>query len=192
MTLDLDRNARAVCSGRFGAMLVLVAAGCVITGCASTQAVQTDAAAIANAPVSSTIRAPAAEFADAKAAQSLVQAIDERLTLMRDVAAAKWLSGAPILDAAREADVLQRVAVRAESLGLDSVTTQAFFAGQMRLARDRPAALARRMEAGRPLRTVRRTCGSAGRCASASMRRTSSSSPRCTCWRRCVTTRPPQ
>ena len=136
MTLALDRNARAVCSGRFSAMLVLVAAGCVITGCAATQAVQADAAAIANAPVSSTTRAPGAEFSDAKAAQSLVQAIDERLTLMRDVAAAKWLSGAPILDAAREADVLQRVAVRAESLGLDSVTTQAFFAGQIGLARD--------------------------------------------------------
>ena len=86
--------------------------------------------------MSSTTGAPAAEFSDAKAAQSLVQAIDERLTLMRDVAAAKWLSGAPILDAAREAVVLQRVAVRAESLGLDSVTTQAFFASQIRLARD--------------------------------------------------------
>ena len=86
--------------------------------------------------MSSTTRAPAAEFADAKAAQSLVQAIDERLTLMRDVAAAKWLSGAPILDAAREAVVLQQVAVRAESLGLDPVTTQAFFAGQIGLARD--------------------------------------------------------
>lgn len=135
MSLNLDRNAHAVCSARFGAMLVLVAAGCVIAGCAATQAVQADASAIANAPVSSTTRAPGAEFYDAKAAQSLVQAIDERLTLMRDVAAVKWLSGAPIRDAAREADVLQRVAVRAESLGLDSVSTQAFFAGQIGLAR---------------------------------------------------------
>ena len=65
-----------------------------------------------------------------------MQAIDERLTIMRDVAAAKWLSGAPILDAAREAVVLQQVAARAESLGLDPVTTQAFFAEQIRLARD--------------------------------------------------------
>jgi len=135
MTLDLGRNARALCSGQFGALLVLVAVGCVITGCASTQAVQIDAAATANAPVSSAARAPVAEFADAKAGQSLVQAIDERLTLMRDVAAAKWLSGAPILDAAREAVVLQYVAERARSLGLDPVTTQAFFAGQIGLAR---------------------------------------------------------
>ncbi len=94
---------------------------------------QTDAAA--TVPASSAIRAPAAEFADAKAAQSLVQAIDDRLTLMRDVAAAKWRSGAPIRDGAREAVVLQHVAERAQSLGLDPVTTQAFFAGQIGLAR---------------------------------------------------------
>ena len=87
-------------------------------------------------PAAGAIAIPPAEFADAKAAQSLVQAIDERLAIMRDVAAAKWLSGAPILDATREAAVLQQVAARAGSLGLDSVTTQAFFAEQIRLARD--------------------------------------------------------
>jgi cyclohexadienyl dehydratase len=98
--------------------------------------VRTDVAATATAPVSDTARAPAAEFADAKAAQSLVQAIDERLVLMRDVAVAKWLSAAPIPDAAREAVVLQHVAERARSLGLDPMTTQAFFAAQIGLARD--------------------------------------------------------
>ncbi len=82
------------------------------------------------------VAAPSAVFAEAKAAQSLVQAIDERLTIMRDVAAAKWLSGAPILDAEREAVVLQQVAARARSLGLDPATTRAFFAEQIRLARD--------------------------------------------------------
>jgi cyclohexadienyl dehydratase len=136
MTLVPDQSARAPCGGRYGVLLALVAAGCVITGCASTQTVQTAAAVNAISPVSSTVRAPAAEFADAQAAHSLVQAIDERLTLMREVAAAKWLSGAPILDAAREAVVLQQVAVRAKSLGLDPVATQAFFASQMHLARD--------------------------------------------------------
>ncbi len=138
MTHDRGRSARARCSSRFRALLLLVAGACAISGCASTPAgpVPTAAAATANSPVSSNTRAPAAEFADAKAVQSLVQAIDERLTLMRDVAAAKWLSGAPILDAAREAVVLQQVATRAESLGLDPVTTQAFFAGQIELARD--------------------------------------------------------
>ena len=136
MTLVPDQSAHAPCFGQYGVMLALVAAGCVITGCVSTQALRTDVAATATATVSGTARASAAEFADAKAAQSLVQAIDERLTLMRDVAVAKWLSGAPILDAAREAGVLQHVAVQARSLGLDPVATQAFFASQMRLARD--------------------------------------------------------
>ena len=138
MTLDLDRNARALCGSWFVALLLFVAGACAISGCASTPAgpVQTAAATNANSPVSSNTRAPAAEFADAKAVQFLVQAIDERLTLMRDVAAAKWLSGAPILDAAREAVVLQQVAARAESFGLDPVSTQAFFGGQIELARD--------------------------------------------------------
>jgi cyclohexadienyl dehydratase len=135
MIFALDRNALARRSGGISALLALVAVGCVVAGCAPNQAVQTDAAATANATVSSTIRAPTAEFAEAKAAQSLVQAIDERLTIMRDVAAAKWLSGAPILDAAREAVVLQYVAERAGALGLDPMTTQAFFAGQIGLAR---------------------------------------------------------
>ena len=135
MTLVPDQSAHAPCGGRYGVLLALVAACCVITGCASTQAVRTDVAATATAPVSGTVRASAAEFADAEAAQSLVQAIDERLTLMREVAAAKWLSGAPIPDAAREAVVLQSVADHARSLGLEPLTTQAFFAAQIGLAR---------------------------------------------------------
>ena len=135
MTVGPDRNARAPCGGRFGALLALVTFGCVTSGCAPSQAVQTDVVATVAAPFSGTSRATAAEFSDAKAVQSFVQAIDERLTLMRDVAAAKWLSGAPVPDAAREAVVLQQVAARARSLGLDPVTTQAFFAAQIRLAR---------------------------------------------------------
>ena len=136
MILDCHRNARARRCGGISALLALVAVGCVVAGCASNQAVRTDVAATATAPVSDTARAPAAEIADAKAAQSLVQAIDERLVLMRDVAVAKWLSAAPIPDAAREAVVLQHVAERARSQGLDPMTTQAFFAAQIGLARE--------------------------------------------------------
>ena len=132
MTLDPGRKARARRGGRSGALAAFVAICCAISGCASPPAAKIEAAA----PAPGTARAPAAEFADAKAVQSLVQAIDERLAIMRDVAAAKWLSGAPILDAAREAAVLQQVAARAQALGLDPVTTQAFFAEQIRLARD--------------------------------------------------------
>jgi len=136
MTLDLNRNALARCGGGFRALLALVAVGCVISGCAATPAAKTDAAAVTTAPAADTIAIPPAEFADARAAEALVHAIDERLTIMQDVAAAKWLSGAPILDAAREAVVLQQVAARAQSLSLDPVTMQAFFAEQIRLARD--------------------------------------------------------
>ncbi len=137
MILDRVETRSFAASGGFGALLALVAVGCVISGCAATPAVRRPmSAAVTPALATGTIATPPAEFADAKAAQSLVQAIDERLTIMRDVAAAKWLSGAPILDAAREAVVLQQVAARAQSLGLDPVTTQAFFAEQIRLARD--------------------------------------------------------
>jgi cyclohexadienyl dehydratase len=136
MTLDLARNALARRSGGFGVLLALVAGAFVISGCAGTRAGKTDSAAVTAAIAVDTIALPPAEFAETKAAQSLVQAIDERLTIMQDVAAAKWLSGAPILDAAREAVVLQQVAARAQSLGLDPMTTQAFFAEQIRLARD--------------------------------------------------------
>jgi len=135
MTLDFYRNALARCSSGFSALLALVAVGCVISGCVATRSALTTAATATPVSAAGTNAIPPAEFADAQAAQSLVQAIDERLTIMRDVAAAKWLAGAPILDAAREAVVLQHVATRAQSLGLDLVTTQAFFAEQIRLAR---------------------------------------------------------
>jgi len=136
MMLDLYRNTLARCSGGFGALLALVAVACVISGCVATRSANTAAAAATRASAADNGAIPPAEFADARAAQSLVQAIDERLTIMRDVAAAKWVAGAPILDAAREAVVLQQVAARAQALGLDPVTTQAFFAEQIRLARD--------------------------------------------------------
>lgn len=137
MTLEHHRNAPARCdSGGASALLALVAIGCVLSGCATTSAANTAAAVATPALAADTVAIPQAEFADAKAAQSLVQAINERLTIMRDVAAAKWRVGTPIRDAAREAVVLQQVAARAQALGLDPVTTQAFFAEQIRLARD--------------------------------------------------------
>ena len=134
MTRRPGRKTRGFWRGRLVTLLISVTSGGVIAGCGFTPAVQVDATAAASMP--GTIEAPAAEFADATAAQFLVQAIDERLAIMRDVAAAKWLSGAPIPDAAREAVVLQHVAARARTLGLDPATTQPFFAAQIRLARD--------------------------------------------------------
>ena len=78
----------------------------------------------------------AAQFAGHEAARDLAQAVDDRLDLMRDVAAAKWMSGAPIQDSVREAAVLQHVAERARMLGLDADATQLFFDTQIRMARD--------------------------------------------------------
>jgi len=89
MILYLDRNALVRCGGGFRALLALVAVSCVISGGAATPAGKADAAAVTPTLATGTIAIPPAEFADAKAAQSLVQAIDERLTIMRDVAAAK-------------------------------------------------------------------------------------------------------
>jgi cyclohexadienyl dehydratase len=132
MTLDPGRRARARRGGRSGTFGACVAIYCALSGCVSPPAAPTDAAAAA----SSAIRVPSAEFADGRAAQSLVQAIDERLTIMRDVAAAKWLAGATVRDAAREDVVLRQVAARAQALGLDPATTQVFMAEQIRLARD--------------------------------------------------------
>ncbi len=138
MNLGPGRRARIHWSGVSAAFLAALVAGGVTSGCAPLRAVPPAATTSVSAitPAHSAVVTPAVEFADAAAAQSLVAAIDDRLAIMRDVAAAKWSSGAPILDAARETAVLQQVAARAMSLGLDAVTTQAFFAVQIRLARE--------------------------------------------------------
>lgn len=132
MSFDAGRKLRARRGGGSGALVAFVTICCAVSGCALPPAATFDPPAGA----ASSVQAPSSEFSDVQAAQSLVQAIDERLAIMRDVAAAKWLSGAPILDAEREAVVLQQVTARARSLGLDPVTTQALFAEQIRLARD--------------------------------------------------------
>ncbi len=138
MTLGPGRTARVHWSGVSAAFLAVLVAGGSASGCSPLPAVPPAATSNVSAttPARSAVATPSVVFADAAAAQSLVTAIDDRLAIMRDVAAAKWLSGAPILDAARETVVLQQVAARAGSLGLDSVTTRAFFAEQIRLARE--------------------------------------------------------
>ena len=118
--------------GALVALLAFLAGGSALAASAATSV--PTATTPAQVPV--VVATPAAEFAEAPAMQSLVAAMDERLALMQDVAAAKWLSGAPILDAARETVVLQQVGAKARFLGLDPATTQAFFAEQVRLARD--------------------------------------------------------
>ena len=65
-----------------------------------------------------------------------LQLLDARLALMDGVAAAKWQTGAPVLDAAREAQVLEQVVTLAGDHGLAPDTARAVFSLQMRLARD--------------------------------------------------------
>ena len=65
-----------------------------------------------------------------------LQTINARLALMDGVAAAKWQSGAPVLDAAREQQVLDQVVRLASDYGLEPDTTRAVFTLQMRLARE--------------------------------------------------------
>lgn len=112
-------------------LLVLLA---VVAGCAGRVTVPPAAP-----PPSQTAAAAAnsvkASFEDDRAVHALAQAVDERLGLMRDVAAAKHASGAPVQDVAREQAVLDHAAQRARALGLDAEATRRFFDAQIRLAR---------------------------------------------------------
>ena len=69
-------------------------------------------------------------------ARETLQLLDARLALMDGVAAAKWQSGAPVLDAGREAQVLEQVVTLARDHGLEPDTARPVFSLQMRLARD--------------------------------------------------------
>ena len=79
----------------------------------------------------------AAQFQDPETQrQQVLATMEARLALMPGVAAAKWRSGAPVLDAAREQVVLQGVGREAERRGLAPAASQTLFAIQMRLARE--------------------------------------------------------
>ena len=65
-----------------------------------------------------------------------LQSIDARLALMDGVAAAKWRSGKPVLDSARETAVLEQVTAQARQYGLATEPASQWFALQMRLARE--------------------------------------------------------
>ena len=108
----------------------------LLTGCATTGgSPKPEVAAPATAPSNVVASQPIVRYSDHAAVEELALAIEERLAVMRDVAAAKFVSGAPVQDAAREAAVLQQVGERARILGLEVATVQAFFNVQMRHAR---------------------------------------------------------
>ncbi len=79
---------------------------------------------------------PTAFTNPAATAFETLQTIDARLALMDGVAAAKWRSGKPILDSARETAVLEQVTVQATQYGLATEPVRDWFALQMRLARE--------------------------------------------------------
>lgn len=68
-------------------------------------------------------------------AATLPGLITERLSLMVDVAAWKYLHGLPVEDLAREADVLEAMAAQAGELGLEPGPLVAFSAAQIEAAK---------------------------------------------------------
>ncbi len=66
---------------------------------------------------------------------ALLALIRERLALMPAVAAYKWQHQLPVLDAAREEQLLAQTVQHAEALGLDGDSTRALFSLQMAIAR---------------------------------------------------------
>jgi cyclohexadienyl dehydratase len=77
-----------------------------------------------------------ARFADpASDVDRLIDSIDRRLALMRDVAAAKWQAQQPVVDEDRERVVLDRSVADAEAIGLNGDAARRFFEVQIRIAR---------------------------------------------------------
>jgi cyclohexadienyl dehydratase len=76
--------------------------------------------------------------------------IGERLLLMRDVAAWKHLHHEPIVDAAREQQVLEQTVSRAAALGLEPQSARELLALQIRLAVQVQQSLASSWQSGTP------------------------------------------
>jgi len=73
---------------------------------------------------------------DDAAVTRIFDLVAERLSLMPQAAAAKWVSGAPVADPPREQIVLDRAAAEAQAMTLATLPVREFFAQQMHLARD--------------------------------------------------------
>jgi chorismate mutase len=75
--------------------------------------------------------------------------IVERLDTGDDVAASKWFSGAPVVDAAREKAVLDAAAARAAEVGADPSYVAAVFTDQITASKEIQQALLDSWHAGR-------------------------------------------
>jgi len=77
----------------------------------------------------------AAAFADADAdVRAVFQLMQDRLRLMKDVAAWKHARNAPVVDAERERQVLEATVQQASELGIDGESARRLFSLQIRLA----------------------------------------------------------
>lgn len=72
----------------------------------------------------------------ADSADSLKTLLTQRLQLMRDVAAYKWLNGRPVEDLAREQVVLDAAVSAGLTTGMTVDSSQAFFSAQIHAAKD--------------------------------------------------------
>jgi cyclohexadienyl dehydratase len=74
--------------------------------------------------------------ASVHADSGVLDLVDQRLNLMRDVAAHKWLNGLPIEDLDREATVIQNAAETALRHGIEVSTTRELFRAQISAAKE--------------------------------------------------------
>ena len=65
----------------------------------------------------------------------LLRLMQQRLTLMHEVARWKWNAGPPVTDAERERELLHSVVERGRGKGLDPELVRSYFAAQMEAAR---------------------------------------------------------
>ncbi|MFC4309569.1 gamma subclass chorismate mutase AroQ [Steroidobacter flavus] len=80
--------------------------------------------------------AMAANFAGPKEVARVFDLMQQRLELMRSVAAWKYANNVPVTDAAREQQVLDATVAQAQRLGIDAASARELFSLQIRMARD--------------------------------------------------------
>ena len=80
--------------------------------------------------------AAAAGFSGPSDVARVFNLMQQRLELMRSVAAWKYANNVPVTDAAREQQVLDATVARAQRLGIDAVSARELFTLQIRMARD--------------------------------------------------------
>lgn len=80
--------------------------------------------------------AAATSFAGPNEVARVFDLMQQRIELMRSVAAWKYANNAPVTDAAREQQVLDATVAQAQRLGIDAASARELFSLQIRMARD--------------------------------------------------------